>query len=73
MNDLKFNQWQPSAFAQIVDKLRSKSEAELKILYVRFFKKELQNQWKAITKEGNLKKISEADLIKAIQKNRYRI
>jgi neutral trehalase len=72
MNSVKFNESQPSVFAQMVDKLRSKSEAELKMLYLRFFKKELHTEWKAITKDGSFKKISEDDIIKAIQKNRYR-
>ena len=72
MNSLKFNESQPSAFAQMVDKLRTKSEAELKMLYLRFFQKDLQTEWKNITQEGNFKKVSEDDIIKAIQENRYR-
>lgn len=72
MNSLKFNESQPSAFTQLVDKLRTKSEAELKMLYLRFFQKELLSEWKTITKEANLKNVSEDDIIKAIQKNRYR-
>lgn len=71
MSDTKLIQ-QPSAFAQIIDTLRNKSEAELKLLYLRFFKNDLKNEWKEITKDSNLKKASEADIIKAIQKNRYR-
>jgi len=63
---------QPSAFAQMVDKLRDKSEAEIKLLYLRFFKNDLKNEWKEITKGSNLKKTSEEEIIKAIQKNRYR-
>jgi len=63
---------QPSAFAQMVDTLRNKSEAEIKVLYLRFFKNDLKNEWKEITKGSNLKKASEEDIIKAIQKNRYR-
>jgi hypothetical protein len=63
---------QPSAFAQMVDKLRNKSEAEIKVLYLRFFKSDLKNEWKEITKGSNFKKASEEDIIKAIQKNRYR-
>jgi hypothetical protein len=62
---------QPSAFAQMVDTLRNKSEAEIKVLYLRFFKNDLKNEWKEITKGSNLKKTSEEDIIKAIQKNRY--
>ncbi len=72
MNSLKFNKFPPSAFAQMVDKLRDKSEAELKMLYLRFFQKGLQTEWKNITREGNLNKASQRNIIKAIQKNRYR-
>ncbi len=72
MNSLKFNESRPSVFAQMVDRLRTKSEAELKMLYLRFFQKELQTEWKDITGEANFKKVSEDDIIKTIQKNRYR-
>ena len=72
MNSVKFIESQPSVFAQMVDKLRNKSEAELKVLYLRLFQKELKNEWKTITKNASLKNIQEGDVIKAIQKNRYR-
>ena len=72
MNSLNLRNSHPSFFAQIVDQLRNKSEAELKLLYVRFFQKELKEEWKNITKNADFKKTSEADIIKAIQKNRYR-
>jgi len=72
MSNLKFIEQQPSVFAQMVDKLRNKSEAELKMLYLRFFKNDLKNEWKTTVKDSNLKKVSEGDIIKAIQKNRYR-
>jgi hypothetical protein len=68
MNNTKLIQEYPSAFARMVDKLRNKSEAELKVLYLRFFKNDLKNEWKEITKDSNLKKTSEEDIIKAIQK-----
>ncbi|MBK5272312.1 MAG: hypothetical protein JJE22_14995 [Bacteroidia bacterium] len=71
MSSIKFIEQQPSAFAQFVDSLRNKSEAELKLLYTRFFKNDLKNEWKNIAKNANLSKVSEADIIKAIQKNRY--
>ena len=70
MNSTNFIQ-QPSAFAQLVDQLRNKSEAELKMLYLHFFKNELQNEWNTITKNTDLKKASEQDIIHVIQKNRY--
>ena len=72
MSNMKFIEQQPSVFAQMVDKLRNKSEAELKMLYLRFFKNDLKSEWKTIVKDSNLKKASEEDIIKAIQKNRYR-
>jgi len=70
--DMKFMQQKTSTFAQIVDTLRDKSEVELKMLYLRFFKNDLKNEWKNITKNSSLKKVSEVDIIKVIQKNRYK-
>lgn len=63
---------QPSTFAQLVDKLRSMSDEELKLLYIRFFSSELTDEWKDITSEADFKDATEADIVKAIQKNRYR-
>lgn len=64
------HQW-PSAFAQMVDKLRNKSEAEIKILYLKFFGNELKEEWQNITKEADFSNATAKDIIKAIQKNRY--
>lgn len=64
-------QSQPSTFAQMVDKLRNKSEAELKALYMRFFVNELNDEWQSITKSADFKNATEDDIVKAIQKNRY--
>jgi len=64
-------QSQPSTFAQMVDQLRTKSEAELKMLYLQFFKNDLNEEWKNITQSADFKNTSEEDIIKAIQKNRY--
>lgn len=63
-------QW-PSAFAQIVDKLRNKTEAEIKMLYLNFFANDLKEEWQSITKEADFSKASEEDIVKAIQQNRY--
>ncbi len=63
---------QPSMFAQMVDGLRNKSEEELKLLYLRFFASELSDEWKTITSSAEFKDATEASIIKAIQKNRYR-
>jgi neutral trehalase len=71
MSSLNLSGSQPSFFAQMVDQLRNKSEAELKLLYTRFFQKELKEEWKSITKKADFKKASESDIIKAIQKSRY--
>lgn len=63
---------QPSAFAQLVDLLRTKSEEELKLLYLKLFSDGLNEEWKKITSEADFKNATEEDIIKAIQKNRYR-
>jgi len=60
-----------STFAQIVDKLRNKSEEELKLLNLKFFSKELNDEWETITRESDFKSATEEDIVKAIQKNRY--
>jgi hypothetical protein len=65
-------QQQPSAFAQMIDKLRNKSEDELKMLYVQFFSNELNEEWKRITSEADFSNASEEDIINAIQRSRYR-
>lgn len=72
MNSIKTIEPAPSLFAQMVDELRNKSEAELKMLYVRFFQEELKEEWKTITQNINFKNSSEEDIVKAIQQNRYR-
>ncbi len=61
----------PSAFAQIVDKLRNKSDEELKMLYLKFFANELNEEWEKITEEANFGGSTEDDIVKAIQKKRY--
>ena len=63
-------QW-PSAFAQMVDRLRNKSEAELKMLYLKFFANDLKDEWQGITKEADFRNATEEDIIKPIQQNRY--
>ncbi len=64
-------QQQPSTFAQMIDQLRNKSDAELKMLYLQFFKNDLNEEWKNITQSSDFKNTTEEDIIKAIQKNRY--
>ena len=73
MNSMKaLEPQQLSTFAQMVDLLRTKSEEELKLLYLRLFSADLNGEWKEITSEANFKNATEEDIIKAIQKNRYR-
>jgi hypothetical protein len=61
-----------TVFTQIVDSLRNKSESELKMLYLRMFQKELKDEWATLTKDADFSSTSEKDIVKAIQKNRYR-
>jgi hypothetical protein len=63
---------QPSPFAQLVDRLRSKSDDELKSLYLRFFADDLENEWTAITSDADFGNATEEDIVKAIQKTRYK-
>lgn len=63
---------QPSTFAQIVDLLRTKSEEELKLLQLKLFSAELAQEWKEIALEADFKAATEEDIVKAIQKARYR-
>ncbi len=68
---MEVEQHWPSAFAQMVDKLRNKSEAELKMLYLKFFSNDLREEWQDITKEADFSNATEEDIITAIQQNRY--
>ena len=63
---------QPSTFAQIIDKLRNKSEKELKQLYMQLSAEDLIDEWKDITQDADFKNASEEDIVEAIQKKRYR-
>lgn len=71
MNSLSFIQPEPSAFAQLVDSLRGKSEAELKMLYLRFFQKDLEEEWEQITAPVDFSNASDEDIVTAISRNRY--
>jgi hypothetical protein len=62
---------EPSVFALIVDKLRYMDEAELKLAYVKLFRKELEEEWKDITKEADFSKVTDKEIQDAIQKERY--
>lgn len=62
----------PSTFAQMIDKLRNKSEEELKMLYLRFFSDDLINEWENITADADFKNADDDEIVKVIQKNRYK-
>ncbi len=61
----------PSTFAQMVDKLRNRSEEELKLLYMKKISTELADEWSFTTENSNFKNISEDDIVKAIITKRY--
>lgn len=61
-----------SAFAQMVDKLRTKSDAELKLLYMQFFKDDFINEWKQLTNEADFSHVTDEEIIKAIEAKRYK-
>jgi hypothetical protein len=60
-----------STFLQMVDKLRNKSEEELKMLYIKFFSSELAEEWGEIANEADFRSASDEEIIQAIQKQRY--
>ena len=62
---------EPSVFALIVDKLRYMDEAELKLAYIKLFRKELEEEWKNITKQADFSKVTDKEIQDAIQKERY--
>ncbi|MDQ6610374.1 MAG: hypothetical protein M3Y85_11195 [Bacteroidota bacterium] len=59
-------------FAQMVDGLRNKSDEELKLLYLRFFATDFANEWKIITASVDFNNATDDEIVKAIQKNRYK-
>lgn len=63
---------QPSTFAQIIDKLRDKSEEELKQLYLQLSTSDLIDEWKNLTENAVFGNAAEEDIVKAIQKKRYK-
>lgn len=70
---METTQEQPiSTFAKMVDKLRTKSEDELKMLYIKLFSSELIDEWKDITADIDSDNMNEEEIITAIQRNRYK-
>lgn len=62
---------EPSLFAVIVDKLRYMDEAELKLAYIKLFRKELEEEWKNITSEADFSNVTDKEIYEALQKERY--
>lgn len=62
---------QISTFAQIVDKLRDKSEDDLKLLYIKFFRDEIVKNWENLTSEMNFGDATDEDIVESMQKKRY--
>lgn len=61
-----------STFAKMIDKLWNKSEDELKMLYIKLFSTELIDEWKNITEDSDFGNVYEEEIVKVIQKNRYK-
>jgi hypothetical protein len=59
-----------SAFALMVDKLRTRGEEEIKLLQTKFFSSEFIDEWASITSSSNVENISEKDIVKAIVQKR---
>ena len=64
---------QPSTFARIVDKLRFMDEAELKLAYMKLFKKEIEEEWARITSDADFGDTTDDEIVAAIQRKRYGI
>ncbi len=62
-----------SAFTQIVEKLRTKTDAELKLLYMQFFKDDFIEEWKKITEEADFSSVTDEEIMAAIKNKRYKI
>jgi hypothetical protein len=56
----------------MVDKLRNKSDEELKLLYLKFFSNDLIDEWKSLTADADFGNADEDEIIKVIQKKRYK-
>ena len=59
-------------YKQIVNSLKTKSEEELKLLYINLFADDLQSEWESITQKANFGSITEKELISAISKTKRR-
>ena len=59
-------------YKQIVNSLKTKSEEELKLLYLSLFADDLQKEWKSITQKANFGRITEKELVSKISKTKRR-
>ncbi len=59
-------------YKQIVNSLKTKSEEELKLLYINLFGDELQKEWETITQKANFGSITEKELISMISKTKHK-
>ena len=59
-------------YKQIVNSLKTKSEDELKLLYINLFADELQKEWETITQKANFGSITEKELISMISKTKHK-
>ncbi|HRO46183.1 hypothetical protein [Agriterribacter sp.] len=62
---------EPSVFALIVDKLRYMDEVELKLAYIKLFRKELEEEWKSVTAEADFSTVTDKEIVAAIQREHY--
>ena len=59
-------------YKEIVNSLKTKSEEEIKLLYLDFFAEDLQKEWATITKKANFGNLTEKELIAIISKTKRR-
>jgi hypothetical protein len=55
----------------IVEKLKGKSEEELKLLYIRLFADEIEKEWEEVTSGTPINSVSDEDIVEAVMKGRY--
>jgi len=60
-----------SAFALLVDKMRSMNESDLRLMYVRLVKEELEKEWAQTTSEADFQNVTDEEIVAVIQKKRY--
>jgi hypothetical protein len=58
-------------YKQIVNSLKTKSEEELKLIYINLFADDLQKEWEIITQKSNFGSITKKELISRIRKTKH--